>query len=58
MLRYENKRKRSEVEQGSTVCIDYEDIYIQERIQTLDVGCIPRSMNIILLNDLVDRCKV
>ncbi|KAK8801985.1 hypothetical protein WA158_006380 [Blastocystis sp. Blastoise] len=43
--------------EDSTVCIDYEDIYVQECIQHLDVGSIPRSINIILLNDLVDVSK-
>ena len=37
---------------------DYEEIWVQERIQTLEVGTMPRSITVILLNDLVDTCKV
>lgn len=44
--------------QGSVVCCDYEEILVQERIQMLEVGTMPRSITIILLNDLVDCCKV
>ena len=44
--------------QGSVVCCDYEEILMQERIQMLEVGTMPRSITIILLNDLVDCCKV
>lgn len=40
------------------VCCDYEEILVQERIQMLEVGTMPRSITIILLNDLVDCCKV
>lgn len=40
------------------MCCDYEEILVQERIQTLEVGTMPRSITVILLNDLVDTCKV
>lgn len=43
---------------GSVVCCDYEEILVQERIQMLEVGTMPRSITIILLNDLVDTCKI
>lgn len=43
---------------GSVVCCDYEEILVQERIQMLDVGTMPRSITVILLHDLVDCCKV
>ncbi|XP_016353274.1 DNA helicase MCM9-like [Sinocyclocheilus anshuiensis] len=38
-------------------CKDYQEIKIQEQVQKLSVGSIPRSMLIILEDDLVDRCK-
>ena len=40
------------------MCCDYEEILVQERIQMLDVGTMPRSITVILLHDLVDSCKV
>lgn len=36
---------------------DYQEVKIQEPAQGLDVGCIPRSITMILLDDLVDTCK-
>eukprot|EP00118_Oscarella_pearsei_P018417 m.188625 g.188625 ORF g.188625 m.188625 type:complete len:552 (+) comp39391_c1_seq5:284-1939(+) len=36
---------------------DYQEIKIQEQVQRLAVGNIPRSMWVILLDDLVDKCK-
>ena len=44
--------------QGTVVCCDYQEIQVQERIQMLKVGTMPRSISVILLNDLVDMCKV
>ncbi|XP_056619591.1 DNA helicase MCM9 isoform X1 [Triplophysa dalaica] len=38
-------------------CKDYQEIKIQEQVQKLSVGSIPRSMIIVLEDDLVDRCK-
>ncbi|XP_076612810.1 DNA helicase MCM9 [Chaetodon auriga] len=38
-------------------CKDYQEIKIQEQAQRLSVGSIPRSMVVILEDDLVDRCK-
>lgn len=39
-------------------CIDYQEIKIQEQVQSLTVGSIPRSIVVVLENDLVDSCKV
>ncbi|KAK1287484.1 hypothetical protein QJS10_CPB19g01377 [Acorus calamus] len=41
----------------SIVCHDYQDIKIQESTKILGVGCIPRSIPIILMDDLVDAVK-
>ncbi|TKS74045.1 DNA helicase MCM9 [Collichthys lucidus] len=38
-------------------CRDYQEIKIQEQVQRLSVGCIPRSMVVVLEDDLVDSCK-
>ncbi|KPP68866.1 DNA helicase MCM9-like, partial [Scleropages formosus] len=38
-------------------CRDYQEIKIQEQAQKLSVGSIPRSMLVILEDDLVDSCK-
>ncbi|KAJ8396236.1 hypothetical protein AAFF_G00021030 [Aldrovandia affinis] len=40
-----------------SACRDYQEIKIQEQAQKLSVGCIPRSMLVILEDDLVDSCK-
>ncbi|EPY78494.1 Temporarily Assigned Gene name family member-like protein, partial [Camelus ferus] len=42
---------------SSTRCRDYQEIKIQEQVQRLSVGSIPRSMKVILEDDLVDSCK-
>ncbi|KAG7460988.1 hypothetical protein MATL_G00204800 [Megalops atlanticus] len=39
------------------ICRDYQEIKIQEQAQKLSVGSIPRSMLVILEDDLVDSCK-
>lgn len=36
---------------------DYQEVKIQEQVQKLDVGKIPRSLWVVLENDLVDSCK-
>lgn len=36
---------------------DYQEIRLQEQIDKLDIGSIPRSVTILLKNDLVDMCK-
>ncbi|XP_029452280.1 DNA helicase MCM9 isoform X2 [Rhinatrema bivittatum] len=38
-------------------CRDYQEIKIQEQVQRLSVGCIPRAMLVVLEDDLVDNCK-
>ncbi|XP_055362212.1 DNA helicase MCM9 isoform X2 [Betta splendens] len=38
-------------------CKDYQEIKIQEQVQRLSVGSIPRSMVVALEDDLVDNCK-
>ncbi|XP_063078360.1 DNA helicase MCM9 [Engraulis encrasicolus] len=47
--------------QGDTAvpsaCRDYQEIKIQEQVQKLSVGSIPRSMLVALEDDLVDSCK-
>ncbi|NWX11122.1 MCM9 helicase, partial [Caloenas nicobarica] len=42
---------------SSTCCRDYQEIKIQEQVQRLTVGSIPRCMMVILEDDLVDSCK-
>ncbi|XP_074284799.1 putative DNA helicase MCM9 [Silene latifolia] len=43
--------------ENSTKYHDYQDIKIQESAQLLGVGAIPRSIRVILQNDLVDMVK-
>ena len=38
-------------------CCNYQEIKIQEQVQRLAVGTIPRSMWVVLQDDLVDSCK-
>lgn len=40
-----------------TACRDYQEIKIQEQISKLAVGTIPRSIWVVLEDDLVDSCK-
>ncbi|XP_034965068.1 DNA helicase MCM9 [Zootoca vivipara] len=42
---------------GPNSCRDYQEIKIQEQVQRLSVGSIPRSMIVVLEDDLVDSCK-
>lgn len=42
---------------NSIVCHDYQEIKIQESTQVLGVGVIPRSILVILMDDLVDIVK-
>ncbi|KAJ1332903.1 hypothetical protein BSLG_008530 [Batrachochytrium salamandrivorans] len=41
----------------STVCKDYQEIKVQEQVTKLAMGTIPRSIVVILEDDLVDECK-
>lgn len=43
--------------EGNKVCHDYQEIKIQENTQVLGVGAIPRSIPVILQDDLVDVVK-
>ncbi|KAG8092712.1 hypothetical protein GUJ93_ZPchr0012g19371 [Zizania palustris] len=43
--------------QDSITCHDYQEIKIQEHVQLLGVGSIPRSIPVILMDDLVDIVK-
>lgn len=43
--------------EGSIVCHDYQEIKIQESTQVLGVGSIPRSIPVVLMDDLVDVVK-
>lgn len=42
---------------GNKVCHDYQEMKIQESTQVLGVGAIPRSIPVILQDDLVDIVK-
>ena len=42
---------------GSETCRDYQEVRIQEQVHKLTVGSIPRSITLVLHDDLVDRCK-
>ncbi|XP_073349545.1 DNA helicase MCM9 [Pagrus major] len=54
-----NSFKFSCLSEGSepAACRDYQEIKIQEQVQRLSVGSIPRSMVVVLEDDLVDSCK-
>ncbi|KAL6964258.1 DNA helicase mcm9 [Sarracenia purpurea var. burkii] len=43
--------------EGNRVCHDYQEIKLQESTQVLDVGAIPRSIPVILKDDLADIVK-
>lgn len=43
-----------EVEQSRT-CVDYQEIKIQDQIERLALGCVPRSIVVVLQADLVDK---
>ncbi|KAM6181810.1 DNA helicase MCM9 [Erethizon dorsatum] len=47
----------SDLSSNSARCRDYQEVKIQEQVQKLSVGSIPRSMKVILEDDLVDSCK-
>ncbi|XP_072218939.1 DNA helicase MCM9 [Leuresthes tenuis] len=54
-----NSYKFSCLSDGSepAACRDYQEIKIQEQVQRLSVGSIPRSLVVVLEDDLVDSCK-
>lgn len=39
------------------ICHDYQELKIQEQVQKLGMGSIPRSITVLALHDLVDKCK-
>ena len=39
------------------MCHDYQEIRVQEKVQQLELGSIPRSINLLLIHDLVDSVK-
>ena len=43
--------------EGSEDCHDYQEVRIQEQVHRLMVGSIPRSISLLLQNDLVDSAK-
>eukprot|EP00505_MAST-04D_sp_SCG-Rhode-Island_P003894 Stramenopile-MAST_4_protein_3894 len=43
--------------EGSCICRDFQEIRIQENISKLSMGSMPRSISVILQDDLVDFCK-
>lgn len=43
--------------EGTRICCDYQELRIQEQMQSLSVGMIPRQILVILTNDIVDVCK-
>ncbi len=43
--------------EGSGRCRDYQEIKIQENVGKLGVGSIPRSLVVVLMDDLADQCK-
>lgn len=43
--------------EDSEICKDYQEIKVQDKISSLHLGSIPRSINVILQDDLVDVCK-
>ncbi|XP_066532818.1 DNA helicase MCM9 isoform X2 [Hoplias malabaricus] len=47
----------SDSDGAPAACRDYQEIKIQEQVQRLSVGSIPRSMLVVLEDDLVDSCK-
>lgn len=44
--------------ESNSQCCDYQEIKIQEQVEKLTVGSIPRSIVVILQHELVDTVKV
>ena len=44
--------------EGGRVCVDYQEIKLQDHIERLDMGSVPRSLVVILKADLVDKVIV
>lgn len=47
----------SDTQTGSKKCKDFQEIRIQEQLRRLAMGTIPRTITVILEDDLVDVCK-
>lgn len=47
----------TEAGESPHTCKDYQEIKVQEHVSKLAVGTIPRSINVILEDDIVDTCK-
>lgn len=45
------------LEQVQKSCRDYQEVKVQEQITALSIGTVPRSIAVILEDDLVDSCK-
>lgn len=45
------------IDESNPVCREYQEVKIQEKIQHLDVGSIPRSLIVVLTDDLADSVK-
>jgi len=49
--------KFQSIEGATPMCRDYQELKIQESMQTLEKGSIPRSIVVVLEDDLVDTVK-
>jgi DNA helicase MCM9 len=43
--------------EDTEVCSDYQELRVQEQVAKLGIGSIPRSITVVLQDDLVDRAK-
>ena len=43
--------------EAETVCRDFQEIKVQEKVQQLDMGSIPRSILVIAMDELADLSK-
>jgi DNA helicase MCM9 len=41
--------------EGSRVCVDYQEVKVQDRMERLALGSVPRAIVVILEADLVDK---
>jgi DNA replicative helicase MCM subunit Mcm2 (Cdc46/Mcm family) len=51
------KSTEFDLQHEKKICKDFQEIVIQEQVQKLTVGMIPRSIVVILEDDLADSCK-
>ncbi|KAI8873047.1 MCM-domain-containing protein [Ramicandelaber brevisporus] len=42
---------------GTAMCIDYQEVKVQEHVNKLSIGTIPSSINVLLMSDLVEKAK-